>query len=104
MGANEIRKNDVGTVFTGTIRDSDNNIVDLVTAITKQIILLRPDGTNLTADASFYTDGTDGVLTYTTQSGDLNMCGKWRIQWYVTLDTGNWKTDIKTFKVYDNLT
>ena len=61
-------------------------------------------GTDLTADATFYTDGTDGILTYTTQSGDLNICGKWRIQWYVTFSVGSWKTDIKTFKVYDNLT
>lgn len=103
MSANEIRKNDYGTVFIGTISD-DSGIISLVTAVTKQIILLKPDGTNVTADASFYTDGTDGKLTYTTQAGDINMCGKWRIQWYVTFADGSWKTDIKTFKVYDNLT
>ena len=103
MGLNEIRVDDEGTVFVGTIND-ENGIVDVSLANVKQIILLRPDGTYIEEDADLFTDGTDGVLVYVVKSGDINMCGKWRIQWKVGFNNGSWKTDIKTFKVYDNLT
>jgi hypothetical protein len=103
MGAGEIRKNDIGTIFYGTILDQDSSAADLSSATTKQIKLLRPDGTSVEKDASFQTDGTDGILEYTTVSGDLSVCGVWKIQWYVVLSGGTWRTDVKTFKVYDNL-
>ena len=102
MGANEIRKNDIGTVIYGTIADA-SGAVDISGATTKQIILLKPDGTSIQEDASFVTDGTDGQLSYTIQSGDLNVCGTWRIQWLIILTSGTWRTDAKTFKVYGNL-
>lgn len=105
MAANEIRVGDIGTVFYGTILDQDSVIVDLSTVTTKQVILLRPDGTFIQKDASFVTDGTNGQLSYTTESQDLNMCGVWRIQWYVVFSASRlWKTDIHNFKVYSNLT
>ena len=100
---NQIRKSDIGTVFRGTIKDQDNAVVDVSGATTKTIILLKPDGTSISKAASFYTDGTDGILKYTTVDGDISMCGKWRIQWYVVIATGEWRTNTITFKVYDNL-
>lgn len=42
MGLNEIRVDDEGTVFVGTIND-ENGIVDVSLANVKQIILLRPE-------------------------------------------------------------
>lgn len=102
MGLNEIRVGDTGTVFVGTIND-ENGIIDLSLCTAKQIILLKPDGTYIQDDAQFYTDGTDGILKYVIQSGDLNECGKWRIQWLISFSSGTWRTDIKTFKVYSNL-
>jgi hypothetical protein len=101
MAANEIRKNDVGTIFYGTIYDTA--IVNLSSATVKQIILLKPDTTVIQKDASFVTDGTDGKLSYTTVAGDLSCCGIWKVQWLITLSSGTWYTDIKTFKVYSNL-
>ena len=103
MGAGEIRKNDIGTIFYGTILDQDSSVVDLSAATTKQIKLLRPDGTSVEEDASFQTDGTDGILEYTTVSGNLSICGVWKIQWYVVLSGSTWRTDMKTFNVYDKL-
>lgn len=102
MAANEIRINDSGTIFYGTIND-ESGVVDLSGTTTKQIILLKPDGTKIEAAASFVTDGTDGRLSYTIQNTDLSVCGIWRVQWYVVMSSGSWKTDIKTFKVYSNL-
>ena len=103
MPANEVHKNDIGTVFKVTIKDSAA-VVNVSTATTKQIILKKPSGTKLTKEASFFTDGSDGIITYTTLSGDLSEEGMWKLQGYIVLTGGNtFYTDISTFKVYRNL-
>ena len=104
MSTNQIRKDDIGTIFRGTICDQDGDVVDVSGATTKQLHILRLDATSLEEDASFYTDGTDGILQYTTVDGDINICGVYKLQWYVVLPAGSWKTNIVTFKVHDNLT
>ena len=103
MAANEIRVGDIGTVFYGTILDQDSTVLDISTATTKQLIMLLPDGTKLEKTATFYTDGSDGKLQYTIASGDLSIPGVYRLQWYIVMPSGSWKTDIKTMKVYSNL-
>jgi hypothetical protein len=100
--ATEIHKDDIGTRFQVTIMDG-SSVVDVSTATTKQIILRKPDETNLTKDASFYTDGTDGIITYTTTEGDLDVAGVWQIQAYIIIGSNKWHTDIGTFRVYPNL-
>tara|TARA_Y100000296_G_scaffold84177_1_gene116858 strand:- start:5323 stop:5634 length:312 start_codon:yes stop_codon:yes gene_type:complete len=103
MPANEIHKSDIGTVFKVTIKDSAS-AVDISTATTKQIIFKKPGGGKLTKDAPFFTDGSDGIITYTTVSGDLSEEGMWKLQGYIVLSGGNtFYTDIYTFKVYRNL-
>lgn len=102
MPANEIHKNDVGTIFTITIYDGDS-IVDISTATDKQIMFRKPDGNTSTVSGSFLTNGTDGKLTYTFGSGELDVDGKWRMQAYFTFPSGKWYSDIANFKVYDNL-
>jgi len=102
MSANEIHEGDIGTLFKATFKDG-TTVVDISTATTKQLIFKKPSGSELEKDASFYTDGTDGILTYTTVSGDLDEIGTWKVQGYVVLVSGSWKSDIHTFKVYRNL-
>lgn len=102
MSANEIHQNDIGTVFRCTIYDN-TTLVDISGATTKQLIFKKPSGDKLTKSASFYTDGTDGILTYTTVSGDLDEIGTWKLQGYVVLASGSWKSDIHTFTVHRNL-
>ena len=99
----EIHKSDIGTTFQVTVKDEDSNVVDVSGATTKQIIFEKPDGTNLEKDASLVTDGTDGKIKYVTLSGDLSEAGCWRMQGYVVLATGTWKTDIHEFIVHENL-
>jgi len=60
----------VGGILTTTVLEN-NAPLSLVAATTKQILITQPDGTVLTKTASFYTDGSDGILTYTTIAGDL---------------------------------
>jgi hypothetical protein len=102
MSANEIHLNDIGTVFQVTVSDG-TSAYDISGATTKQIIFKKPDHTLVTKDAEFVTDGTDGVIKYTTVDGDLNIPGKWALQAYLVTPGGTWKTDIGTFRVYDNL-
>lgn len=99
----EVQKNDIGTIFRGTIVDQDDGVVDISTATTKEILFRKPGGQILTKIASFTTDGTDGKLQYQSISGDLDTIGVWSIQAHVILDTGEWKSKIKTFRVLKNI-
>jgi hypothetical protein len=102
MASNEIHVGDVGTVFQRTIMDNDV-AVDVSAATVKQYIFVRPDGSKLTVSAAFATNGTDGVLQYATVSGDLSMPGQWRLQVYLELPAGKWKSDVGLFDVFANL-
>ena len=102
MSANEIHVGDVGTIFRVTIKD-DATVVNVSSATTKQLIFSKPDGTNLVKTAEFYTTGVDGIIQYTTVSGDLDTEGQWRIQAYVIMPAGSWKSDVAKFVVYTNL-
>lgn len=102
--ADEIHLGNVGTMFKTTIVSSGSPVTELATATTKQIIFSRPDGVRIVKDASFYTDGSDGILTYTTIADDLSLAGLWRIQGYVEIpDLGEFYSNVKTFTVYGNL-
>lgn len=102
MASNEVHLNNIGTTFRTTVKD-DDEVVNLASATTKQIIFLKPDGTRVAKDASFYTDGTDGIIQYTTVSGDLNVAGIWRIQVYCVIGSYEYYSDIGTVKVHPNL-
>ena len=54
--------------------------LDISTATVKQIIIDKPDGTNLTRSASYVTDGVDGKLYYLTVLGDFDQAGTYRCQ------------------------
>ena len=98
----DIRVADIGVTFKITITDCDT-AVDISTASTKQIWLYKPDGTVLTKTASFFTDGTDGIITYTTVSGDIDIAGFWRIEAYVVMGTSEYHSEIERFRVYNHL-
>lgn len=100
----EIHEGDIGTAFRLTITDCAGAVVDLSSATIKQIIFRKPDQTSVTQTATFFTDGTDGIVEYITVADDLDQVGQaWCIQFIVTLATGAWKSNIKTFAVYSNL-
>ena len=100
--SDEIHVDDVGTALVVTISE-DGTAVDIGTATTKQIILQSPDGTTLTKTATLVTDGADGQMQYFTLSGDLDAAGVWKIQARVVLPTGEWRSSVEEFLVYENL-
>lgn len=85
MTVEEVQLNDVGTIIEITVIEENNSIVDLSSATTKQIKILKPSGAIITEDADFVTNGTDGKLKYTIQAGDLNEIGLHRVQAYLVL-------------------
>lgn len=102
MPAEEIHVGDIGTQLIVTVKDG-TSVVDISSATVKYLTLKKPDGTSLQKDTSFVTDGTDGKMSYTTVSGDLSVCGSWKMQGNIEISGNQFKTDIKTFKVYRNL-
>ena len=102
MSANEVHKDDIGTVFEVALMDG-SSIVNVSAATTKEIIFEKPDGSTLTKTAEFVTSGSDGKIDYTTVAGDLDTIGRWKIQAYVVLAAGSWKSDVAEFSVHDNL-
>lgn len=98
----EIHVGDIGTIFRVTIKD-DGVTVDVSSVDSKLIYLQKPDGTTLAKTASYYTDGTDGIIQYVTESGDLDQAGTWQIQAKIDFGTDIFSTDIQKFKVVRNL-
>ena len=102
MAANEIHKDDVGIQFRITVNE-DGSAKNLSGFSTLQLIFKKPSGSKLTKTASFLTDGTDGIITYTSASGDLDEDGNWFIQARIADGGSDRKSDIGKFKVHDNL-
>ena len=95
-----LRVGDYGATFEDTILD--NGVAeDISTATTLQFIFEKPDGTLATKTGSFTTDGTDGKMQYTIESGLLDSAGVWQYQTYVVTLTRVWKSEIVSFFVED---
>lgn len=101
----EIHLNDIGVQFLVTMKDQDGDIItDLNLLADKKFIFVKPDLTKLTKNAIFVTDGTDGLLYYTSLTGDLDQSGTWNFQVVVTYSNGKtYSSDIERFIVHRNL-
>lgn len=89
-------------MFTITFVEK-GDAVDISGATTKTFDLRAPDATVSTVAGSFSTDGTDGILTYTTVTGDIDQTGHWKIQGKLIMPTGTFKSSIEDFYVLPNL-
>lgn len=99
----EIHVNDIGTVFKVTVKDENDEIVDVSAATTRELLFRKPDGTILTKTALLVNTGTDGQIKYTTEDGDLDQHGSWSLQAYIDLGSSELHSDIHKFKVYKNI-
>lgn len=102
MAAGEIHKNDIGVQFLVTVY-SGSTIKDISAFTTKQYIFRKPSGAFITVTADFYTDGSDGVLSYISSTGVLNESGIWKLQIYLANTNNSKKSDIGSFIVHENL-
>jgi hypothetical protein len=101
MAANEIHKNDIGTEFRITILE--DAVAVNVSSSTNYIRFSKPDNTVVIESGSLYTDGTDGIIKYTSVSGDLDTVGTWKLQAFIDFGATEFYSDISTFKVHKNL-
>ena len=102
----QVHLNDIGTIFRATINDcvsGQQQVLDVSGATTLQLIFKAPSGNTKTKTAVFTTDGTNGQVEYTTVSGDIDETGVWKIQAYIVLPSGSWRSDIGKFTVHENL-
>jgi hypothetical protein len=103
MACTSVQKNNVGTVFRMTFKDCDAVVIDISSATTKELIFESADGARSAKAGVFATNGTDGVLDYTTEAAFLNIAGTWSIQGHVVIGAQDFYTDIQQFTVIDNL-
>ena len=82
-----LRLNDVGTTITLTVSES-GVVVNISSASTKQIKIVKPSGEVVTRAGTFTTSGADGRLYTTIQSGDLDEIGTYEASMYLVL--GSW--------------
>lgn len=86
-----VRKDQQGTVFRATIKDdADDSVVDVSGATTLEIKAKKPDGTILTKTATTTTDGTDGDIEFSDDSGELvDTVGDWTYWGRVVFSDGS---------------
>jgi hypothetical protein len=102
MTCSEIHTLSYGIDIEITIEE-DSVVANISAATDMQFLIRKPDGSLLEVTATFLTDGTDGILKYTTVSGDLDMVGLYKIQAKMTIGTGVFYSTTSTFKVYSNV-
>lgn len=96
-----------GTVFKVHVQERDENdvlqTVDISSMVSSKVRFEKgEDGTVLEKDLSLLTDGTDGMLAYTFQDGDLDTEGRWEWQVMLILSSGKWYS-LKDFFYVDDV-
>lgn len=94
--------NDYGTAFRLTIKDQDDNVVNLSSG-SGTITFYKPDKTTFTRSLTMPNGGSDGLVSYTTQSGEMNQVGIWSLSAYIMIPSGNYSTNVPEFRVLANL-
>lgn len=76
-----LQVNDIGVALTVKIVQNDGQTpINLSSFTSPTIYVTRSDGTLITGVATFTTDGSDGLIQYVTQVGDLSIPGIYKIQ------------------------
>ena len=96
----KIRVGDAGAQFRLTIQNGEET-ADVSTVEKKTLTFTRPDGKKLERDARFYTDGTDGIIAYTTVKGDLDTEGDWSVQAFVDFGNSQFDSEVHSFVVHE---
>jgi len=85
------------------VKDQDDQIVNLAPASSKKIVIRKPDLDEITVDASFTLDGTDGYMQYVTIEENLAQEGDYKAQGIVVVAGITYPSDIVDFHVHANL-
>lgn len=97
MASSDLRINAVGVVITFTVKL--NGTAQDISGGTTTLTFTKPSGETVTKTPSFVTDGTDGQVKYTTESGFLDEAGTWRVYSYTDLTTTQYYSEVAEFEV-----
>lgn len=100
----QIHLGDVGTDFNITILNKSGQAVD-ISSVSGPILFKfkKPDGTQIERVGSLAGDGTDGIVTYRTVSGDIDLYGNWKLQVFLEACSKELSSKILKFTVFNNL-
>ncbi len=100
MSFENIVVGDFGQVAKVTFIDVDTELAADISgySATIEMLFTDPSGTVTAKGATFDTDGTDGVIKYTTEDGLINKAGDWRVRGRV--QGGSTKLSTVTHKFY----
>lgn len=98
-----LRKNDKGISLRLRVRDNDGNVINISGATTKTLYFNKPDNTTTSKTASFYTDGTDGIVSYTTETDFLDTIGIWEIEVHLVIGAGSFRSTKVKFRVEETI-
>lgn len=101
MSFDSIIAGDYGQDFELTFIDIDTDSAADISGYssTIQMIFEAPDGTQTTKTATFKTDGTDGVITYTGESGFFDTAGGWKARGKVNSGSAVLTTEWSYFSI-----
>ena len=94
----KIMQGDIGTVFNITVLDSACLPVDL----TGTVVTFYFETPNYTIMQRTGTIAPDGIVTYTTVAGDLDVAGDWKFEVRV-VGAGSWTSDTHSFIVHPRI-
>ncbi len=83
--------------------DAEGNPVNLMTASSLKMRILKPDGTTLERDAALLTSGVDGALEYTSEASDFEESGSYQLQAEYVIDGKTQNTRRGKFRVGANI-
>ena len=81
MSLDDLVAGSYGATVEITVQE-DGAAADISSFTGRTVKLQAPDGTEISKPADFKTDGTDGVITFTFASGDLDadLPGEWTLE------------------------
>lgn len=99
------RLNDIGNEIKVRINKDDcsGNVENVSSATVITFYIIKPNGTVLTKTGVLDTDGTDGIVKYTTIAGDLDQVGAYRVEVYIEFSAGKFTTTPSSFTVKSTL-
>lgn len=103
MSFEKIVAGDFGQVAKITFYDVDTNAAADISgyASTIQMIFTDPSGNETTKTAAFDTDGTDGVIKYTIETGLIDEAGNWTVRGRVQGAASKLSTEEHVFYVHE---
>ena len=96
----KIHLHDAGVQFRLTIRNGETK-ADVSGVQSKLMTFVRPDGAAFDREARFFSDGSDGIICYTTSGSDLAAVGEWQVQATVDFGDEEFRSEIHSFTVHE---